>query len=330
MAAITRRKLAGVLAGVVTVLPLEVRAQRPHVPVVGFLYNTNAAVLPSDRLSAFRRGLNEAGFADGRNVAIEMRFAEGHRDRLPALAADLVSRGVATIVVSGVSLSAAMAATTSIPIVFIGGIDPVAQGLVTSLNRPTGNVTGISFTRPALAAKRLELLHELLPKPTVIAVLLDTNGPAFGAQRQTLETAARILGRQIVTVLAANEADFDKTLTESLRAGAGALYVGGSEFFVSQRRRLITFAADHALPASYEGREYVEAGGLMSYGANAPDAYRRGGAYVGRILKGAKPRDLPIELPSNFELVINLATAKALRLDLPPSIVATASEFIEN
>jgi putative tryptophan/tyrosine transport system substrate-binding protein len=329
MAAITRRELAGAIGGAVTLLPLAVRAQRSAVPMVGLLYNIKETAFPSDRLSAFRRGLNETGFAEGRNVAIESRFAGGHRDRLPALAADLVSRGAAAIVVSGVSLSAAMAATSTTPIVFIGGIDPVTQGLVNSLNRPGGNVTGISFARPALGAKRLELLHELLPKPTVVAVLLDPNGPAFRGQLQSVGTAARTLGRQIVIVTAANEGEFDTALTKSLQAAAGALYVGGSEFFASQRRKLIMFAADHALPASYEGREFVEAGGLMSYGASAIDAYRRGGTYVGRILKGTKPSDLPIELPTNYDLVINLSTAKALGLDLPPSITARASEFIE-
>jgi putative ABC transport system substrate-binding protein len=325
MTVTTRRQLTTALGGMVTLLPLAARAQRPAVPVVGFLYN----IVPSDRLSAFRRGLNEAGFAEGRNVAFEFRFAEGHRDRLPALAADLVSRGVAAIVVNGVSLPAARAATSTIPIVYIGGIDPVAQGLVNSLNRPNGNVTGISFIRPALNAKRLELLHYLLPKPTVIAVLLDPNGPAFEAQLQTVGAAARTLGRQIVIVTASNEGELDTALANNLEAAAGALFVAGSELFVNQRRKLIMFAADHGLPASYEGLEFVEAGGLMSYGASATDAYRRCGAYVGRILKGAKPSDLPIELPTNFELVINLATAKALGLDLPRSIVAGATKLIE-
>jgi putative ABC transport system substrate-binding protein len=329
MGAITRREFAASLGGAVTVLPLAVRAQQPAVPVVGFLYNIKEAVFPSDRLSAFGRGLNEAGFEEGRNVAIESRFAEGHRDRLPALAADLVSRRVAAIVVSGVSLSAAMAATSTIPIVFIGGIDPVAQGFVSSLNRPDRNVTGISFTRPALAAKRLELLHDLLPKPTVVAVLLDPKGPAFEAQLQNVGAAARTLGLQTVVVTAADEGELDTALTRNLQAAAGALFVGGSEFFVSQRRKLIMFAAGHALPACYEGPEFVEAGGLMSYGASATNAYRRAGVYVGRILKGTKPSDLPIELPTNFELVINLATAKALGLDLPPSIVARATKLIE-
>jgi putative tryptophan/tyrosine transport system substrate-binding protein len=323
MAAITRRELAAALGGVVTGLPLAVRAQQRAVPVVGFLYN----LAPS--ISAFRSGLNEAGFAEGRNVAFEFRFAEGHRDRLPALAADLVGSGVAVIVVNGVSLSMARAATSTIPIVYIGGIDPVAQGLVNSLNRPNGNVTGISFIRPELNAKRLELLHDLLPKPTVVAVLLDPNGPAFEAQLQTVGAAARTLGRQIVVVTAANEGELDIALTRNLKAVAGALFVASSAFFVSQRRKLIMFAAEHALPASYEEHEFVEAGGLMSYGASATDAYRRGGVYVGRILQGAKPSDLPIELPTTFELVINLATAKALGLDLPRSIVAGATKLIE-
>jgi putative tryptophan/tyrosine transport system substrate-binding protein len=328
MAAITRRELAAAL-GVVSVFPLAVRAQQPAVPVVGFLYNIKEADFPSARLSAFRRGLDEAGFAEGRTVAIESRFAEGRRDRLPALAADLVGRGVAAIVVSGVSLSAAMAATSTIPIVYIGGIDPVTQGLVASLNRPGGNVTGISFTRPALNAKRLEFLHELLPKPTVVTVLLDSSGPAFEAQLQNVGATAHILGRQIVAVAAANEREFDAALIRIEQAPAGALFVGGSEFFLGQRRKLVTFAAAHALPASYDGPEFVEAGGLMSYGASATDAYRRGGAYVGRILQGAKPSGLPIELPTNFELVINLATAKALGLDLPRSFLARATKLIE-
>jgi ABC-type uncharacterized transport system substrate-binding protein len=326
MAAITRRQLTTALGGIMTVLPLAARAQRPAVPLVGFVYN----IVPrSDRLSAFRRGLNEAGFAEDRNVAFEFRFAEGDRDRLPALAADLVSRRVAAIVVNGVSLSAARAATSTIPIVYVGGIDPVAQGLVNSHNRPNANVTGISFVRPALNAKRLELLHHLLPKPTVIAVLVDANGPAYEAQTQTVSAMARTLGRQIVIVTASNEGELDNALAKNLGAAAGALFVAASELFVNQRRKLIMFAADHAMPASYEGLEFVEAGGLMSYGASATDAYRRCGAYVGRILKGAKPSDLPIELPTNFELAINLATAKALGLDLPRRIIAGATKLIE-
>jgi len=328
MTVITRRQLAATLGGLVTALPLAVRAQQPAMPMIGFLNSTTAAVFPKGRLSAFRLGLNEAGFAEGRDVAIEFRFAEGQGDRLAVMAADLVRRGVAAIVANGVSLSAAMAATSTIPIVFIGGTDPVLQGLVTSLNQPSGNVTGVSFAKPALNSKRLELLHELLSKPTVIAVLLDSNGPAFEAQLQDVGAAARTFGRQTVVVEATSENELDAALATILHAGAGALFVGSSAFFVSQRRKLITFAAGHALPASYDGREFVEAGGLMSYGASATDAYRRGGVFVGRILKGAKPKDLPVELPTRFELVINLTTAKALGLDVPRQLLLQA-EVIE-
>jgi putative ABC transport system substrate-binding protein len=329
MRVITRRQLAAALGAAVTVLPFTVRAQRRAMPVVGFLHSTTAAVFLNDRLSAFRQGLNEAGFAEGRNVAIDFRFAEDQHDRLAPLAADLVRRGVAAIVVNGVSLSAAMAATSTIPIVLVGGTDPVAQGLVTSLNRPGGNVTGVSFVKPALNSKRLELLRELIPRPTAIAVLLNSAGPAFGAQLRDLEATARSLGQQIVVVKVTNEGELDTALTTIIQSGAGALFVGSSAFFVSERRRLVLFAADHALPASYDGREFVEVGGLMSYGASAIDAYRRGGAYVGRILEGAKPSDLPIELPTKFDLVINLATANALGLDVPRRVLAQATEVIK-
>ena len=212
---------------------------------------------------------------------------------------------------------------------YVGGIDPVTQGLVSSLNRPSGNVTGVSSNRPGLISKRLELLYELLPNPTVIAVLLDANGPAFEAQFQYVGSAARTLGQQIVVVKATNEDELDAAFTTILQAAAGAVIVGSSALFISQRRKLVIFAVRHALPASYDGRDFVELGGLMSYGASVPDAYRRGGAYVGRILKGAKPSDLPVELPTRFELAINLATAKALGLTVPPTLLAIADEVIE-
>ena len=317
--------------GSAAVWPLAARAQqRPAMPVIGFLNSgAQAAVIVNDRLSAFRQGLNEAGFAEGRNLAIEFCFANGQRDRIPALLADLVRSGVAVIVVNGVSLSAAMAATSTIPIVFVGGIDPVAQGLVTSLNRPSGNVTGVTFNAPGFNAKRLQFLHELLPNPTVIAVLLDPNGPAFEAQLQDMGATARTLGRQIVLVKAATEGELDTAFKTILQAAAGALFVGSSSFFVSQRRKLVMFAAGHALPASYSGREFVEEGGLVSYGASVADAFRRGGIYVGRILKGAKPSDLPLELPTKYELVFNLATAKKLSLKISPKLLVFADEVIE-
>jgi putative ABC transport system substrate-binding protein len=248
---------------------------------------------------------------------------------LPALAADLVRRGVAVIVVNGISLSAAMAATSTIPIVFVGGSDPVERGLVGSLNRPRGNVTGVSFFNPALSAKRLELLHDLLPKPAVITVLLDPEGTAFEAQLQDVTVAARSLGRQIVVVTATNEGELDTAFTTILQAAADALFVGSSAFFGSQRRKLVIFAANHALPAIYPLREFVELGGLMSYDARATDTYRRGGDYVGRILKGAKPGDLPVELPTKYEVVFNLATAKKLGLKISPKLLLLADEVIE-
>ena len=329
MAPITRRQLAAALGGVVTAFPLAVRAQQPQKPVIGFLHSAAETVFLNDRLAAFRQGLNEAGFAEGRNVAIELHFANSQRDRLPALAADLVRRGVAAIVVNGVSLSAAMAATSTIPIVFVGGTDPVAQGLISTLNRPGGNVTGISSNKPGISSKRLQLLHELLPDSNVIAVLLDQNGPAFEAQLQDVGAAARTLGRQIVVVKATSEGELDAAFTTIIQAAADALLVGSSTLFVSQRQKLVTFAAGHALPTIYEGREFVQLGGLMSYGARVTDAYRRGGVYVGRILKGAKPIELPVELPTRFDLVINMATAKALGLEVPRHLLAQAAETIE-
>jgi putative ABC transport system substrate-binding protein len=329
MAVITRRQLTAGLGGAVTALPLAVRAQQPAMPVIGFLNSTWAAGFPSDRLSAFRQGLKEAGYEEGRNVAIEFRFANDQRDRLLPLAADLVRQGVAAIVVNGASLKAAMAATSKIPIVYVGGIDPVAQGLVSSLNRPSGNVTGVSSNRPGLISKRLELLHEFLPKSSVIAVLLDSNGPAFEAQLQDVGAAARALRRQIVVVRATSEDELDAAFATILQAAAGAVIVGSSALFINQRQKLVTFAADRALPASYDGRDFVELGGLMSYGASVPDAYQRGGAYVGRILNGAKPTDLPVELPTRFELAINLATAKVLGLTLPLPLLGMATKLIE-
>jgi putative ABC transport system substrate-binding protein len=322
-----RREFIALLGGAAA-WPLAARAQQGAMPVIGFLHSA-AMVMADYRLSAFGRGLNEVGFAEGRNLAIEFWFANEKRDRIAALAANLVRRDVAVIVVNGVSLSAAMAATSTLPIVFVGGIDPVERGLVARLNRPSGNLTGVSFFRSPLNSKRLQFLHELLPKPTLIAVLVDPSGPAFDAQLQDLIGAARSLGRQVLVVKAASEGELDTAFTTILQAAAGALFVGSSLFFVSERRKLVTFAAGHALPASYDGREFVEIGGLMTYEASVADAYRRGGVYVGRILKGAKPCDLPVELPTKFDLVINLTTAKALGLTVPPRLLALANEVIE-
>jgi putative tryptophan/tyrosine transport system substrate-binding protein len=316
------------LTGGVAAWPLAARAQQPALPVIGYL-DSKVAAASSHQVAGFRQGLNEAGFVEGRNVSIEFRWAEGQLDRAPALAADLVRRQVAVIVVNNTFTPAAKAATSTIPIVFVSGDDPVAAGLVTSLNRPGGNVTGVSFTTTPLNPKRLELLHELVPKPAVIALLWDSNTRDSERQLRDVETAARALGRQILIVKAGSESEFDAAFATMVQAGAGALFVGAGAFYTSRRRQLVALAGHHALPASYPLREFVVAGGLMSYGASDTDAYRRGGLYVGRILNGAKPGDLPVELPTRYELVFNLATAKALRLDIPAKLLALADEVIE-
>jgi putative ABC transport system substrate-binding protein len=297
-------------------------------PVIGFLRNTAAA--GSEHLvNAFRQGLKEAGFVEGQNVAIEFRWADDLPERLPAMAADLVRRRVAVIVGNTVSAQAAKAATATTPIVFVMGSDPVRLGLVASLNRPGGNVTGVVFTVADLTGKRLGLLHEMVPKAAVIAVLLDPNYPEIELVAKGAEAAGRVIGRQVLIVKAANEREFNAAFATIVQAGASALLVGGGPVFNNQRRQLVALAARHALPASYVNREYAEAGGLMSYGASQPDAYRRAGNYVGRILKGTKPADLPVELAARFEFVINLATAKTLGLEIPPMLLALTDKVIE-
>jgi ABC-type uncharacterized transport system substrate-binding protein len=316
--------LGGAAAG-----PLAARAQQPAVPVVGYL-NSKVEAASSYQVLAFRQGLSEAGFVEGRNVAIEFRWAEGELDRLPALAADLVRRRVAAIVTEAATTPAAMAATSTIPIVFVSGPDPVEAGFVAGLNQPGGNVTGVGMTTTPLDAKRLELLHGLVPKSAVIAALMDTTSVRQPeANLRAVEIAARALGRQILIVKASTESEIDAGFATIVQAGAGALFVGVGPFYVSKRRQLVALAARHALPASYQLREFVAVGGLMSYGASDTDGYRRGGVYVGRILKGANPGDLPVDLPTKYELVINLATAKALHLELPPKLLALADEVIE-
>jgi putative ABC transport system substrate-binding protein len=323
-----RRSFLSLLGTSAAAWPLAARAQQAAVPVIGYL-DSKVAAAASYQVEAFRRGLNQAGFVEGRNVAIEFRWAEGGLDRLPELAADLVRRGVTVIVANNASTPAAKAATSTIPIIFVSGDDPVAAGLVTSLNRPGGNVTGVSYTSSPLNQKRLELLHELVPKPAVIAVLLDPTQRSYETQLRDMEAAARSLGRQILIVKAGTESEIDAAFATIVQAGAGALFVSSAAFYVSRRRQLVALVARHALPASYPGREDVVAGGLMSYGASDTDAYGRGALYVGRILKGAKPSDLPVELPTRYELVFNLATAKALKLDIPAKLLALADEVIE-
>ena len=327
-----RREVITLLGGA-AVLPSSTwlsaaRAQQPGVPVIGYL-NSQVEAASSYQVAAFRQGLSEAGFVESRNVAIEYRWADDQLDRLPTLAADLVRRRVAAIVTNNASTPAAKAATSTIPIVFVSGGDPVEAGLVTSLNRPGGNVTGVSFTAEPLNPKRLELLHELVPKPAVIALLWDTNGRNVEAHLRDMEAAARALGRKILIVKAGTESEIDAGFASIVQAGAGALFVGAGAFYYSHRRRLAALAARHALPASFSLREYVVAGGLMSYGTSDTDAFRRGGLYVGRILKGEKPVEMPVEMPSKYELVINRATAKAIGIDIPPKVLALVDEVIE-
>jgi putative ABC transport system substrate-binding protein len=317
------------LLGGAAAWPLAARAQQPAMPVIGFLRSTPAAGFEY-LVNAFRQGLNEAGFVEGKNVAIEYRWADNQEDRLPELAADLVRRQVAAIVGAGTpAAQASKAATRTTPVVFLSGADPVRIGLVLRLNRPGGNITGVVFTVVALAAKLLGMLTELVPTATVIAVLRDPNGPDVEGESRDLEEAGRAIGRQILMVNAANEREFHAAFAKVVQAGAGGLLMGAGPFFLSQRRQLVALAGRHALPTIYNQREYPEVGGLISYGPSQSDAFRRAGIYVGRILKGEKPGDLPVELATKFELVINLGTAKALGFDIPPLLLARADEVFE-
>jgi putative ABC transport system substrate-binding protein len=322
-----RREFITILGGAAA-WPLSAHAQQPGIPVVGYL-DATAAAATSYQVLAFRQGLSEGGFFEGRNIAIEYRWAEGQLDRLPSLVDDLVRREVAAIVTTNTTTPAAKAATSTIPIVFVSGADPVQAGLVANLNRPGGNVTGVSFTAAPLNPKRFEILDELVPKPVVIAALMDSKLRDVETRSRDVEAAARTLRRPVMIMKASSESELDAAFTSMVQAGAGALFVAGSAIFTGKRRQIVALAARHALPAIYPFREYVDAGGLMSYGSSITDAYRRGSAYVVRILKGAKPSDLPVELPTKYELVINLATAKAFKVDIPPKLLALADEIIE-
>jgi putative ABC transport system substrate-binding protein len=323
-----RRDFITLLGGTAAAWPLTARAQQPAMPVIGFFRSSRARGFEHFG-AAFRRGLNEAGFIENQNVAIEYRWADGHRDQLPALANDLIGRQVVLIVANEPAAIVAKAASAEVPIVFVTGADPVRTGLVTSLNRPGGNVTGVVFTSGDLTAKRLGLLHELVPNTVVIAVLLDPNAATSEQVLIGVEGAHHAIGRRIEIVKASTEHDLDAAFAIIAKARAGALLVGGGPFFFSQRRELVALAARHALPASYVTRQYPEAGGLMSYGPDQADAYRRAGAYAARILKGTKPADLPVEQASKFELVINLKACRALSLEVPPTLLALADEVIE-
>ena len=296
--------------------------------VIGFLRSTSLAPFES-LATAFRQGLNETGFVEGQNVAVEYRYADNQHDRLPALVADLLRRSVAVIVANNASALAAISGTTTVPIVFATGGDPVRDGLVTSLNRPGGNVTGVVFFSSVLAAKRLDLLRQLVPQATTIAVLVNLNLPNTEAEYEAVQAAAQAIGQQLVIVEAGNDPDIEAAFAVFLQRGAGALFVGSGPFFNSRREHIVALAARHRLPASYGLRDQAVAGGLMSYGASYLAAHRQIGLYAGRILKGAKPADLPVVQSTKFELVINAETARMLGLDVPPTLLARADEVIE-
>ncbi len=325
-----RREFITLLGGAAVAWPLTARAQQPTMPVIGFLRSTTAASA-KHLVAAYLQGLKEAGFVDGQNVAIEYRWADDQNDRLPALAADLVHRQVTVIAaLTTPSALAAKATATTIPTVFVTAGDPVRLGLVASLNRPGGNLTGVTLTNAEVAPKRLQFLHELVPTASAMALLVNQANPSL-AESQSREgmAAARTLGLELHVLKASTESDFDGVFAKLLQLRAGGLVIGADPFFTSQIERLAKMAVDHGVPTIYEFREFATAGGLLSYGAELTDAYRLAGNYTGQILKGGKPADLPVQQSTKVELVINLKTAKALGISFPLSLMGRADEVIE-
>jgi len=324
---IGRRELLAALGGAAASWPLAARAQQPAMPVVGFLRGGTVDDVPH-RVAVFRQGLKGAGFVEGQNVAIELHSADLY-DRLPALVADLIRRRVAVIVTNYPAALAAKTATTTVPIVFVIGADPVRDGLVANLNRPGGNVTGVSFIAADLGAKQLGLLRELWPGAARIAVLVDPQWPTTERFLSELRAAALAVGQQLIILDVSSDYQIETAFTTLVQRGAVALLAGSGAFVYSQRERLIELAARHRIPAIYAWREAVAVGGLMSYASSIIDAYRQAGVYAGRILKGEKPGDLPVILPTKFELVVNVKTAKALGIEIPDKLLALAGEVIE-
>ncbi len=321
-----RRDLMALLGGAAA-WPVVARAQQEGLPVVGYLSASNSATAP---MAAFHQGLKELGYVGGQNIAIEYRWAEGRYDRLPALAADLVTHRVAVLAANPLPAAlAAKAASTTIPIVFMIGGDPVQTGLVNSLNRPGGNLTGSTFFTGAVITKRLELLLELVPKPTLVGVLGNPANPTAVGDTNGVRAAASALSQRIHVLNASTPGEIDAAFATLVMEHAGALLIGNDPFLNTRRDQLALLAARHAIPTIYPLREYVSAGGLMSYGTDVNDSARQQGLYVGRILKGDKPNDLPVVQPTKFEFIVNLKTAKALGITIPPNLLAIADEVIE-
>jgi putative tryptophan/tyrosine transport system substrate-binding protein len=327
---VRRREILG-LVGAGAAWPLMTRAQQAKKPLIGFLHSASASAF-AEHIPAFHKGLNEAGYVDGQNVTVEYRWAEGRNETLPALAADLVRRGAAVIVtpISTPATLAAKAATSTIPIVFVIGADPVKMDLVASLNRPGGNATGISYIGVQLGAKRLALLHELLPNATRFAALVNPENPGISEPFVAeLRRAALVLGRQIEVVTASTNSSIDTAFAKLVKMRADGFLISPEALFVARRSQLLTLAARHAVPALYHRREFADAGGLMSYGSSFGDQFRQTGIFAGRILKGENPAEMPVQLPTKFEFVINLQTAKTLGIQIPAALLARADEVIE-
>jgi putative tryptophan/tyrosine transport system substrate-binding protein len=326
-----RRAFITLLGGVVTapsiLLPRAVHAQQSKIPVIGFLENASPDENP-DRMAAFQDGLRETGYVEGRNVLIEKRWADGRYDRLPSLAADLVRRQVSVIATGGAAVAAAKAATTTIPIVFLLSIDPVAAGLVASLSRPGGNLTGVSTLGVDVGPKRLELLHELVPRAASLAVLVNPTNPFVEPLSKDLQAAARGLGLQLDILNASTDSDFDAAFASMARLRVGGLVITPEGIFISRRQQLAALSLRHAVPTIFQYRDFAAAGGLMSYGGDTKE-FRLVGVYVGRILNGEKPADLPVQQSTKIELIINLKTAKALGLSVPLALLGRADEVIE-
>jgi putative ABC transport system substrate-binding protein len=327
---VRRREFIKLLGSTVAAWPNAARAQQPAMPVIGFLHSASASTF-AEHIPAFYKGLSDAGYVDGQNVTLEYRWAEGHNETLPALAADMVRRRVAVIVtpISTPATLAAKAATSTIPIVFVIGADPVKLGLVASLNRPGGNATGVSYLTSALGAKRLELVHQMVPAAKSVAVLMNPGNPTSGPLMRDVQAGAQVLGLQIQVTTVTNGDDLESVFAHLAQQRPGALIMSADPRFTARAAQIAALAARHALPVIYTTREFAEAGGLMSWGTSLTEQYRLAGTYAGKILKGAKPADLPVLQPDKYELTINLKTAKALGLDVPAQLLALADEVIE-